>query len=503
VRPGIKSGNLTNEPPERATELRKEIEPLTEAGQQQSSTEVNTAEVEKEKQGKETKVDGVIRILGQRFSSLSVSFCGKKRKWDFNEDPKTRSSIASDMGDDNKSDSPFCLSAKCSGVDAIEDKASVTDDAKLRFIEKKVAGATPGDGEMVVPVGGKKLSAMEDGKQKSNGSSMTESRSKNCTGIDVQIPPVSSTALISVAAIATTSVSSLPAKSVDMGGEESALDGGGGTWDAAMKTEQELEGLPMSAPVGDRKENHEKSAAAGDSMSNQRPHNTDQENGARTSQDHIGSEERKLEEEKECEEGLQDEEKREEEVRHIEAAVCNKDTCGEWGDQEAARESQNLDVSETVITSKTDIPDTSQQQCVADGDDGKSPADGDRKVTIAPDGPAHRAAAKRERRKNKEAQQKVKNRDVAALAKLNATQFRSHMSMDKTYEGVVEHIENERARVRIEKSSLMGYFPITPGTVFAFGQTVVVRMSVASPQNPTKTWAPVEMLLVSASPCPP
>jgi hypothetical protein len=258
-----------------------------------------------------------------------------------------------------------------------------------------------------------------------------------------------------------------------------------------------------SQGVGDRKENPEKSVAGGDSMSNQRPHNTDQENGARTNQVLIGSEERKLEEEKECEEGLQDEEKREEEVRHIEAAVCNKDKCGEWGDQEAARESQNLDVSETVITSKTDIPDTSQQQCVADGDDGKSPADGDRKVTIAPDGPAHRAAAKRERRKNKEAQQKVKKGDVAALAKLNATQFRSHMSMDKTYEGVVEHIENERARVRIEKSSLMGYFPITPGTVFAFGQTVVVRMSVASPQNPTKTWAPVEMVLVSASPCPP
>jgi hypothetical protein len=266
------AGNLENEPPERATELRKEIEPLTEAGQQQSSKGVNAADVEKEKQGKETKVDGVIRILGQRFSSLSVSFCGTKQKWDFNEDPKTRSRIAPDMGDDNKSASPFCLSAKCSGVDAIEDKASVTEDAKLRFIEKKVAGTTPGDGEMVVPVGGKKLSAMEDVKQKSHGSSMTESRRKNCTDIDVQIHPVSSTALTSVAALATTSVSSLPAKSVDMGDVESALDGGGGTWDTAVKTEQELEGLPMSAPVGDRKENPEKSAAAGDSMNNQRQH---------------------------------------------------------------------------------------------------------------------------------------------------------------------------------------------------------------------------------------
>jgi hypothetical protein len=344
---------------------------------------------------------------------------------------------------------------------------------------------------------------MEDVKQKLHGSSMTESRSKNCKDIDVQIPPVSSTALTSVAALATTSVSSLPAKSVDMGDEESALDGGGGTWDAAVKTEQGLEGLPMSAPVGDRKENPEKSAAAGDSMNNQRPHNTDHENGARTNEDLIGSQERTLEEEKQCEEGLHDEEKREEEVRHTEASECNKDKCGEWGDQEAARESQNPDVSETVVTSKTDIPDTSQHQRVTDGDDGKLRADGDRKVTIAPDGPAHRAAAKRQRRKNKEAQQKVKKSDVAALAKLNATHFRSHMSMDKTYEGVVEHIENERARVLIQKSSLMGYFPITPGTVFSFGQTVVVRMSVASPQNPTKTWAPVEMVLVSASPCPP
>jgi hypothetical protein len=42
--------------------------------------------------------------------------------------------------DNNMSASPAALSAKCSGDDAMEDKASVTDDGKLRVVEKKVAG---------------------------------------------------------------------------------------------------------------------------------------------------------------------------------------------------------------------------------------------------------------------------------------------------------------------------------------------------------------------------
>jgi hypothetical protein len=81
---------------------------------------------------------------------LSVSFCGKKRKRDVNEDPKTRCSIASDMADESKGTSPFVLSADCSGDDAIKDKASVTDDAELRFDAKEEVGETPGDGQMIV-----------------------------------------------------------------------------------------------------------------------------------------------------------------------------------------------------------------------------------------------------------------------------------------------------------------------------------------------------------------
>ncbi len=79
---------------------------------------------------------------------MGVSFCGRKRQWDFNEDPKTRSSTASDMADENKSASPFCIGAKCSGDDANKDKASVTDDAELGFDAKKEVGATPGDGKL-------------------------------------------------------------------------------------------------------------------------------------------------------------------------------------------------------------------------------------------------------------------------------------------------------------------------------------------------------------------
>ncbi len=149
---------------------------------------------------------------------LSVSFCGTKRTMGFRgpqcktvffEDPKTRSSIDSDMTGENKSAFPFFLGAECSGDDAITDKASVTDDADLGFDAKKGVEATTGDGNMVTPVGGK-LSPIEDGNHKPNGSSMTESR---CMDVDVGTSSFSSNALTSVAVLASAVSPASPASS--------------------------------------------------------------------------------------------------------------------------------------------------------------------------------------------------------------------------------------------------------------------------------------------------
>jgi hypothetical protein len=222
------------------------------------------------------------------------------------------------MTDENKGASPFVLSAECSGDDAIKDKASVTDDAELRFDATKEVGATPGDAKMEVPVRGE-LSPIEDGKQKSNGSSMTESWSKDCMDIDVETSAFSSTDDTCVAVLATTSGASSPAKSVDTGGEESALDGGGGTWDASMQAEQELEGVPMAVPVGERKEDTGKSAAAGDAVRRRSASgscSTGMEDRTDANQDLIVLEERmKLEHERECEEEQKEEEEKEKEIK--------------------------------------------------------------------------------------------------------------------------------------------------------------------------------------------
>jgi len=107
---------------------------------------------------------------------------------------------------------------------------------------------------------------------------------------------------------------------------------------------------------------------------------------------------------------------------------------------------------------------------------------------------------KTEKRKRKNARRNVKNHAAAEVRKQSATEFRSNMSMEENYEGVVEHIGVDRARVHIEKSGLMGYVPITPDTVFVVGQPVIVRMSSSLLQTPDKSWAPVEMELVCGSP---
>lgn len=157
------------------------------------------------------------------------------------------------------------------------------------------------------------------------------------------------------------------------------------------------------------------------------------------------------------------------------AAAGNSDKREEWGAKDAARHPENLDVSETIITSKKRaFPDASEEEGGADGEDGEEEQEGESAVAEAP-GATVGAVGKKRRKKARKARQKLKNREEEEVSMQNVANFRLTMSMDKTYKGVIHFIKpgNDRASVLIESTLLMGFFSIPAGRICALGQDCV------------------------------
>jgi hypothetical protein len=161
------------------------------------------------------------------------------------------------------------------------------------------------------------------------------------------------------------------------------------------------------------------------------------------------------------------------------AAAGNSDKREERGAKEARRHPENLDVSETIITSKKHaFPDASEEEGGADGEDGEEEQEGESAVAAAPGGATVGAVCKKMRKKVKKARQKLKKHEEEEVSMQNVANFRLTMSMDTTYKGVIHFIipGNDRGSVLIESTLLMGFFSIPAGRICALGQTVLVRM---------------------------
>jgi hypothetical protein len=106
---------------------------------------------------------------------------------------------------------------------------------------------------------------------------------------------------------------------------------------------------------------------------------------------------------------------------------------------------------------------------------------------------------KRRRKARTERVKRKKREDSERLA----ADFRSTMSTDKTYEGVISYVDlgdplKPRGSVRIEGSPLMGFFSIPADTLCRVGQTVLLRVMPKAASFPGSTALRLEFVFHTA-----
>ncbi len=151
------------------------------------------------------------------------------------------------------------------------------------------------------------------------------------------------------------------------------------------------------------------------------------------------------------------------------------DPCRLWRVVESQTSCQVVEslTSETVITiEKRPFPDDE----VGNTDEEEVETEEGQSAVAAEEGSnSAQTIGKKRRRKTSKQRVKIKKRDESERI---ATEFRSRMSTDKTYEGVISHVDPRfpHSSVRIEGTPPMGVFNIPADTLYGVGQTMFLRV---------------------------